>query len=384
MSGAAAYVCCTVEGMLHVVLSIIALCGLLLAGARQSRRVPGRGDASAPRRGPRGAAEAAAQPSAVPAANAPAPASIKVGVTPVLTVSGLYVAVERGYFAEQGIDVTMENITDPTSMVPSLATGQIDVGNGAMSAGLWNAIARGADLRLVALQSAVRPGGPSSAYIVRQADLDSGFIGDFASLKGKRVSINGRGNFTHIVLVKSLGAGRPDPGRRGLVDMGQPDAVLALTNGSIDLASLSEPIRTAVLAQGGTARVEGVLGGLPRPASHGLGVQSAVRRRAPRRGPPHDGRAAARHPRPVRGFNRDVDREAIVDVVTHYLGVRDRGLYVTMRLAVDPNGEFDAALLQDDVDWYVANGFSPQRVDVSRSVDRGFVDYALQQLGRYQ
>jgi NitT/TauT family transport system substrate-binding protein len=368
--------------MLHVVLSVTALCGLLLAACGNPGASP-----AAPPTAPRAAqaaapAGAAAQSSAAPAA--PAPASIKVGVTPVLTVSGLYVALERGYFAEQGIGVTMENITDPTTMVPSLATNQIDVGNGALSAGLWNAVARGADLRLVALQSAVRPGVPSSAYIVRQADLDSGFIGDFASLKGKRVSINGRGNFTHIVLVKSLERGGLTQADVDLVDMGQPDAMLALANGSIDLASLSEPIRTAVLAQGGTAVWKEYSEVYPGQQATGwvYSPQFAAER------PDVGRRTMVALLRGIRdlydGFNRDVDREEIVDVVARYLGVRDRGLYATMRLAVDPNGEFDAALLQDDVDWYVANGFSPQRVEVSRSIDRGFVDYAIEQLGRYQ
>jgi NitT/TauT family transport system substrate-binding protein len=366
--------------MMHVVLSVTVVGGLLLAACGS----PGAAPAAAPTSSRAAATGVAAQPAGAPAATPPAPATIKVGVTPVLTVSGLFVALERGYFAEQGIDVTMENITDPTSMVPSLATNQIDVGNGAMSAGLWNAIARGADLRLVALQSAVRPGIPSSAYIVRQADLDSGLLGDFATLKGKRVSINGRGNFTHIVLVKALERGGLTQADVDLVDMGQPDAMLALTNGSIDLASLSEPIRTAILAQGGTAVWKEYSEVYPGQQATGwvYSPQFAAER-------PDVGRrtmVALLHG--IRdlydGFNRDVDREEILDIVTRYLGVRDRALYATMRLAVDPNGEFDATLVQDDVDWYVANGFSPQRVDVGRSIDRGFVDYALQQLGRYQ
>src|SRR5262249_55976789 len=176
-------------------------------------------------------------------------ASIKVGVTPLLTVSGLYVALDRGYFAEQGIDVAMENITDPTTMVPSLATGQIDVGNGAMSAGLWNALARGADLRLVALQSYIPPGIEGAGYVARKADLESGVIGDYPTLKGKRVSNNGTGNYTQIVLARAAEKGRLTLADVEIVDMSQPDAVVALANGSIDVATLSEPIRTATLGQ---------------------------------------------------------------------------------------------------------------------------------------
>src|SRR5262245_23069149 len=119
--------------------SVFVLGGLALILAACSPAAP----AAAPKAAapaPAAPAPAAAQPNPAPAATAaPSRATVRVGVTPLLTVSGLYVAQERGYFDEQAIDVTMENITDASAMVPSLATGQIDVGNGALSAGLWNA-----------------------------------------------------------------------------------------------------------------------------------------------------------------------------------------------------------------------------------------------------
>src|SRR5579885_1945618 len=204
---------------------------------------------SAPAAAPGAPAPPAPAASGSAPAAAPAPATVKVGVTPLLTVSGLFVALDKGYFTEQGIELAMENITDPTTMVPSLATGQIDVGNGAMSAGLWNAIARGADLRLVALQSWIPPGVEGAGYVVRRADLDSGAIGDYPTLRGKRVTNNGTGNYTQIVLAKAAEKGGLTLADLDVVDMGQPDAVVALANGSIDVATLSEPLRTATLKQ---------------------------------------------------------------------------------------------------------------------------------------
>src|SRR6185436_5703446 len=117
------------ESKMNRMRSALVLCSALaLAGCSGASSAPAAAPTAAPAAvAPPRPAEAAAQPSAAPAATAPPRASIKVGVTPLLTVSGLYVAVERGYFAEQGIDVSMENITDPTTMVPSLATNQIDV-----------------------------------------------------------------------------------------------------------------------------------------------------------------------------------------------------------------------------------------------------------------
>ncbi len=364
---------------------IVALGGLLLAVAGCSNpapapaAVPAAPAASAPAE----PAQAVSQPAAVSATAVPERAAIKIGVTPLLTVSGLYVALDRGYFAEQGIDVAMENITDPTTMVPSLATGQIDVGNGAMSAGLWNALARGADLRLVALQSYIPPGIEGAGYVVRKADLDNGLIGDYPTLKGKRVSNNGTGNYTQIVLGKAAEKGGLTLADVEIVDMGQPDAILALANGSIDIATLSEPIRTATLAQSWAAQWKDYSEISPgqQATAWVYSAPFATER-------PDVGRrtivALLRGIRELYGaFNRDVNRDEIVDIVMRYLAVRDRSQYNGVHAQVSPNGDFDVPRLQGDVDWYVANGFSPQRVDVSRAIDPTFIEYALQQLGRY-
>ncbi|HZS00546.1 MAG TPA: ABC transporter substrate-binding protein [Chloroflexota bacterium] len=373
-------------------LSKLALSALLLALSACSSPAPAPAAPAKPAAGgspaATGAPAAAAPPAAAPAAAQPtappAPASIKVGVNPILSVSGLFVAMDRGYFAEQGLDVSTETITSPTAMVPALATNQVDVGTGAMSASLWNAIARGAEVRLAALQSAIIPGIPNSAYVVRKADLDSGAIGDFASLRGKRVSNNGTGNFTQIVLWKAIELGGLTPDDVQVVDIAQPEALVGLLNGSLDVAALSEPVRGAALAQPGTAVWKEYYDIYPnQQATAWVYSPQFARERAD-----IGKRTMVALLKGIRdfydGMNHDVDRDAIIDIVVRHLEVRDRAPYANVRVPVDPNGEFDVRLLQDDIDWYVANGFSPQRVDAASTIDRSFVDYALQQLGRYQ
>src|SRR5206468_846097 len=60
------------------------------------------------------------------------------------------------------------------------------------------------------------------------------------------------------------------------------------------------------------------------------------------------------------GINKDINRDQVVEIVTRYLAVREPGPYAALRAQVEPNGQFNADMLQADVDWYVANGFSPQ------------------------
>ena len=50
---------------------------------------------------------------------------------------------------------------------------------------------------------------------------------------------------------------------------------------------------------------------------------------------------------------------------------------------VNPNGSLNLHGLADEQEWYVANGYMTDRLDLDQVVDYRFLDFALQQLGRY-
>jgi NitT/TauT family transport system substrate-binding protein len=61
-----------------------------------------------------------------------------------------YVAVERGYFAKAGLDVTLENSKGSADSLSKIATGRMDAGLGEVAA-VMTLNARGADLRVVGM-----------------------------------------------------------------------------------------------------------------------------------------------------------------------------------------------------------------------------------------
>src|SRR5262245_21373981 len=79
---------------------------------------PSAADAAAP--APAGAAPA-------PAAAARAPVQVKAGSQQLTGNAGIYIAQERGYFTEQGLDVRYADVGLTSEMIPPLATGQADV-----------------------------------------------------------------------------------------------------------------------------------------------------------------------------------------------------------------------------------------------------------------
>jgi hypothetical protein len=76
-------------------------------------------------------------------------------------------------------------------------------------------------------------------------------------------------------------------------------------------------------------------------------------------------------------------REEIVESLIRHTPVKDAGLYARMGMhAVDPNGAMDGRVLDDYQDYFVRMGTQQRKLDLGRIIDRSYVDYALQRLGR--
>src|SRR5438045_3858156 len=78
------------------------------------------------------------------------PRVVRIGVLGILAEVGLYVAVEQGFFAREGLSVEFRKDMTGADGFPALATGQIDAMGGAFGPELINAVGRGINTRVVA------------------------------------------------------------------------------------------------------------------------------------------------------------------------------------------------------------------------------------------
>src|SRR5438132_4527071 len=129
------------------------------------------------------------------------PSTLRVGVVASVSDAGFFVPVERGYFAAQGLAVEFVPFRSAADMIAPLGVGQLDIGGGAVSAGLFNALARGIDLRIVADKGTIRTGQSYEALIIRRDLVESGRFKTLADLKGLRIGLAARGISPHIDLV---------------------------------------------------------------------------------------------------------------------------------------------------------------------------------------
>src|SRR5438105_15946146 len=75
---------------------------------------------------------------------------LRIGITGNSADAALFIAQDRGYFKEQGLKLSYTRVQSANDTVAPLGAGQLEIGGGAISAGLFNAMARGVEVKIVA------------------------------------------------------------------------------------------------------------------------------------------------------------------------------------------------------------------------------------------
>jgi NitT/TauT family transport system substrate-binding protein len=328
-----------------------------------------------------------AAPGGLVAAPGPAQATrVRLGELGIIAGAGYYLAIENGYFAEQGIEVEATRFTSGAEMIPSLATGQIDIGAGAISAGLLNAVARGLDLRIVSDHGHSAPGRPVGAFVVRRDLIDSGQVRTAADLRGRTIAIPSTAVSAMTDVRAYLAEGGLSLGDARILEMSFPDTLPALANRSIDATAPVEPFISFI-----TQRDLGTVWRWDYDVfpGHQVGVITYAPTFA-REQPELARRWLVAYVRGVRyftdGFIRGdgAARERGVDVLTKWTVVRDRALYDVMTVTgLDTDGGVRVDSMRIDQEYFVGQGLQERPVDLDRVVDLQYSQYARQVLGPY-
>src|SRR5581483_2292253 len=136
---------------------------------------------------------AAAAPTTAAAAAPTAPASLEtVRVGSILNSSDapFYLAQERGYLREVGLDLEITRFDGAQQAIAPLGADQLDVAGGAPGPGLFNAILRGVNVRIVTDRSRAVAGTRFNCMLVRKSLLDNGTIRSFADFRGRTFAEN--------------------------------------------------------------------------------------------------------------------------------------------------------------------------------------------------
>jgi NitT/TauT family transport system substrate-binding protein len=299
----------------------------------------------------------------------------------------LYIALDRGYFTEFGLDVEDVRFDAATRMMAPLAAGQLELVSAAITAGLFNAFARDIDVRMVADRGVLVPGYGPSGLVVRQDLWDSGAVRTLADLRSRRVGVAGAVAGSAFVLwlgyaLENRGMVLEDV---EVVDIAIPETNAALANRSIEAGMQIEPQMSLGVANG-TFHVLHRSDELYPDQQSAFVIYSAdFARNQPEAGR----RWMVAYLRGVRdymdAFTRGRGREEVAAILARNTAVRDVSHFLRMiPNYINPNGHLNVRNLVESQDWFAAHGYIPQKADVPSLVDTQFVDYALSVLGEYR
>ena len=330
--------------------------------------------------------------SATPAAQASRPAPLnppvrlKVGTVNATSDAGIFIALDKGYFREEGIEVETENFQTAAQMIAPLGAGQLDIATGAIAAGLFNAAAREVPMRIVADKgSTPSPEWDFVALMIRKDLIDSGQVKDYSDLRGLNFSTTAPGNSTEIELASALAKGGLTLADVTYTPLSFPDMITAFGNRAIDGAIVIEPFISRIESQGTAVRWRGNVDfyGNQQVAVIMYGPALVNERQEVAR------RWMVAYIRGLRDYNDAFGpakrgREEVVQILTRHTVVKDPKDYDLMRPAgLDPDGQLVLQSIRDDLAYYERVGLVRERIDLSRVIDTSFQEYAVQQLGPY-
>lgn len=312
---------------------------------------------------------------------------VKVGLANTSADVGFFIAQEKGYFRDEGIEAQLIPFASAALMIAPLGTGQIDVGSGTVSAGFYNAVLRGVKLRVVADKGSMRPGYDYSTLLVRKDLVDSGRFKSLADLKGLTVAVAAKGAGSESALNEALKKGGLTIHDVNVVYLGFPDHFVALENKKIDASITDEPTVTQAIDAGVAVRAS------KTPIYPGQ--QNAVMLYSEEFRANRDlaERFMIAYVRALRFYNDALadgklagpNAGDVISILVKDTKLKNAALYrrITPN-AVDPDGLLHEAAMKNDLAYFKSQGYVQGDIDVSKVVDDSFVRAAVAKLGPYK
>lgn len=330
---------------------------------------------------------AAALAACVPAG---AQSKVTIGLTNSATDVGLWVAQKKGFFRDENINAELISFDSAARMIAVLGAGDLDVAAGGHSAGFFNAVARGIDVRIVSDKSRNVTGRSSIRLLVRKDLVDSGRYKTIADLKGMKLAESAPGGSAWTVVFKLLEKAGLKYDDIDHVFMNFPQMTVALQNKAVDAALAVEPAVTQALRGGGVVAAANDYDVYPVHQISEILYSGKFAKTDP---------ALARRfmrafLRGVRYHNDALDEKGafagargdeIVSILTEFGPFKDPAVWRSFILSYcDPDGTLHIPSLQEDLDIFVSQKLIENPVTIAQSIDTSFVEWAVKELGPYK
>ena len=295
------------------------------------------------------------------------PSKAKVGVLRLSSSAPVFIALDKGYFKEAGLDIELKFFDAAQPIAVATTSGDVDFGVTAFTAGLYNLAGKGT-LKVIGGMSRERAGYPLIGYFASN-NTYAGGLKTPRDLAGKRIAVTQTGSSFHYslgLLADKYGFKLADIKVLPLQSLS--NAAAALKGETVDAALL--PVSTArKLIDDGGAKLLGWVGdetpwqlGAVFASPKTLGNKPLVTRllavlaRADREY--HDVILAS-----IKDGKADINDKTkpLLEIIAKYTNLPVEQV-VGNCAYIDPDGKLDVKNVANQIEWLQEQGF----------VDRGF------------
>lgn len=309
---------------------------------------------------------------------------VKLGMVGRPDIAPFELAIHRGYFAREGIEIEPVMATSGQEFAAALATNQIQVASGVPNAALFNALNRGIDIRIVADESHVGDASDRIVSIMVRSDLmDEGVVKGPADLKGRTIAPGPLpGQYPDLLFHRLFERGGFTEADVKIVHLAFPEALAALASKKVDAAFLIEPlVRQAEDRH--IARILVTAGAIDPGAEASILQYSSAFAQQKDAGM----RFMVGYLEGVRDYHDAIflkkDRDAAIAILTETTSLKDPKIWEEdMFRLCDLNGRVNVADLKRQAAFYKAQGTLTGTIpDIDKFVDASFAEAAVKRIG---
>jgi NitT/TauT family transport system substrate-binding protein len=290
-------------------------------------------------------------------------------------------ALDRGYFKEYGLNVTIEDINTSANTIAMLATNRLQIVAGGIAAGYFNALQKDVPITIIG----DRVSTPIRHNLMLRPDLKDQ-ITDIKQLKGKVVASNGAGSVSTYELGKMLETAGLKISDVEVKVLSFPQMGTAFANKAIDAALVIPPFtyefldqhlavefaETDKLVQPNPMTIAVIMVNTDWAKEHRDALQGYVN-------------AYLRGVRDYcNAYHHGSVRQDMIDSIVRHAAERNPKLLNDYPwVARSPNLRVNVASMLDMQDWFVANKFSTAKLPTERLLDMSYADAAIKKLGPF-